>query len=126
MASKNFGQIAKNSTYLYIKLIVSTVLGLYVSRIVLLQLGAESFGLYVVVGGIVSMLNFLNETLLATTNRFISVELGKGKDGEINKIFNNALVIHIILSIFLIITAKLIGTWYIYNYLTVPANYFNY
>ena len=122
MASKNFGQIAKNSTYLYIKLIVSTVLGLYVSRIVLLQLGAESFGLYVVVGGIVSMLNFLNETLLATTNRFISVELGKGKDGEINKIFNNALVIHIILSIFLIITAKLIGTWYIYNYLTVPAD----
>ena len=63
MVSKKYGRIAENSLYLYIKLFVSTVLGLYVSRIVLLELGAESFGLYVVVGGFVSMLNFLNETL---------------------------------------------------------------
>lgn len=122
MVLKKYGKIAENSLYLYIKLFVSTVLGLYVSRIVLLELGAESFGLYVVVGGFVSMLNFLNETLLATTNRFISVEIGKGKDGEINKVFNNALIIHIILSFFLIITAELLGTWYIYNYLNVSAD----
>lgn len=122
MEPKSFGRIAKNSLYLYAKLFVSTILGLYVSRIVLLELGAESFGLYVVIGGIVSMLNFLNETLLATTNRFISVELGKGKVGEVNKIFNNAFVIHLILSVFLTVIAEVLGTWYIHNHLNVSAD----
>ena len=86
MGFRSYNKIAKNSIYLYIKLFLNTIVGLYVSRIVLLQLGAESFGLFIVVGGIVSMINFLNETLLATTNRFISVELGKGEKGNINTI----------------------------------------
>ena len=121
MAVENYKRIAKNSIYLYVKLIVTTIVGLYVSRIVLLELGADNFGLYVVVGGIVSMLNFLNDTLLATTNRFFSVELGRGKEGEINKIFNTAFTIHLLLAVFLIICAESIGVWYIYNHLNVSA-----
>lgn len=119
MGFRSYNKIAKNSIYLYIKLFLNTIVGLYVSRIVLLQLGAESFGLFIVVGGIVSMINFLNETLLATTNRFISVELGKGEKGNINTIFNTSFLIHLSLAFLLIISAEFIGIWYIENHLNV-------
>ena len=74
--------IAKNSALLFFRLVITTVIGLYTSRVVLLQLGANDYGLYAVVGGLVSMFNFLNATMMATTYRYIAVELGKGKRGE--------------------------------------------
>jgi len=114
-------KIAINSGILYLRLIVTTIIGLYTSRIILLQLGANDYGLYTVVGGIISMMNFLNTTMLATTYRFIAVEIGKGEKGNPNKIFNTSFVIHLALTIVLVIIAETGGVWYIHNYLNVAA-----
>jgi Na+-driven multidrug efflux pump len=122
MSSKNYKKIASNSLILYFKLIVTTIIGLYVSRVVLAQLGAADYGLYAVVGGIVYMMNFLNTTMLATTNRFIAVEIGKGKSGNINKVLNTSFIIHIFLAILLAFTAEIIGQWYINFYLNIAYN----
>jgi O-antigen/teichoic acid export membrane protein len=111
--------IAKNSLILYLRLLISTVIGLYVSRVVLLQLGADNFGLFAVVGGLVSLMAFLNSSMIATSNRFIAVELGKKENSNPNKIFNTLLVIHIILAIVILIIAETLGVWYIKNYLNV-------
>ena len=48
-------RIAFNTSILYVKLIVSIIVGLYTSRLVLQALGASDFGLYSVVGGIVTL-----------------------------------------------------------------------
>lgn len=48
-------RIAKNSLILYIRLIVTSLVGLFTSRIVLQSLGVSDFGLYSVVGGILLM-----------------------------------------------------------------------
>lgn len=114
-------KIAKNSLILYIRLVITTVIGLYASRIVLLQLGADDFGLYAVVGGIVSMMSFLSTTMLATSYRYIAVEIGKGENGDTNKVFNTSLVIHLILALVLVVIAETVGVWYINNYLNVAA-----
>jgi len=92
---------AKNSFILYFRLLVSTAIGLYAARIVLLQLGADDFGLYAIVGGIVSMLIFINSSMIATSNRFLAVEIGKKGKGDLNKIFNTVLTVYISLSVFL-------------------------
>ena len=120
--SDNYKKIASNSIILYFRLIITTIIGLYVSRVVLLQLGVDNYGLYAVVGGIVYMMNFLNTTMLATTNRFVAVEIGKGENGNINKILNTSFIIHIILALLLIITAETVGRWYINNYLNITNN----
>jgi len=41
---------------------------LYTSRVVLDKLGADDYGLYNVVGGVVAMLGFLNGTLSISTS----------------------------------------------------------
>lgn len=106
-------RIALNTGVLYVKLVLSIVIGLYISRVVLLSLGATDYGLYTVVGGIVSMMNFLGITMMSVTYRYIVVELGKGKNGNPQKVFNTSLVIHIALVVLLLIVGETVGVYYI-------------
>ena len=50
---------------------------LYTSRVVLNTLGIEDFGIYNVVGGIVTMFAFFNSSMASATQRFLTFELGK-------------------------------------------------
>jgi O-antigen/teichoic acid export membrane protein len=115
-------RIVANSFVLYIQLFITTVIGLYTTRIVLLQLGADDFGLYSVVGGIVSMMGFLSTAMLSTSYRYIAVELGKGDQGDPNRVFNTTLVIHLALSLVLLILGETLGIWYIKNYLNIDPS----
>lgn len=114
-------KIAKNSIILYSRLLISSFIGLFTSRLVLQELGAENFGLYAVVGGIVGMLNFLNSSMISTSNRFIAIELGKKENNDVNKVFNSVLLIHIFLAVFILLFGELLGLWYINNYLNIPS-----
>lgn len=112
--------LLKNSGILYLKLIVTSLISLYTSRIVLESLGVSDFGLYNVVGGIVVMVNILNIALISTTYRYIAFEIGGGNLSGINKVFNISLVLHFILALVVVLLAETIGRYYIYNKLNVP------
>lgn len=56
--SDNNTRIAKNTLLLYFRMLFTMAVSLYTSRVVLNTLGVEDFGVYNVVGGIVSMLSF--------------------------------------------------------------------
>lgn len=74
--SSNNKRIAKNTLFLYLRMIVVIIIGLYTSRVILQTLGVEDYGIYNLVGGIVSMLSFLNSAMVGASQRFISYELG--------------------------------------------------
>lgn len=113
--------IVFNTIVLYVKLIISIIVGLYTSRLVLQVLGADDYGLYSVVGGIVTMLNIMGASMVSTSYRYISVELGKGAAGNPNKVYNTVLVIHIALAVLLIVVGESLGIWYVNEYLNVAA-----
>lgn len=94
---------------MYIKLIVTTVVGLYSSRFILKALGIDDYGLYVVIGGVVTIMNFLSTVMTTTSYRFITVELGKGDKGEPQLIYNTIRLIHIFWLSFCYFWAKLLG-----------------
>ena len=73
----NNKRIAKNTMFLYFRMMLIMGVTLYTSRIVLKTLGIEDFGIYNVVGGIVTMFTFLNGSLGSATSRYITFELGK-------------------------------------------------
>lgn len=116
MAISDNKRIVMNTVVLYVRLVLSIVIGLYTSRLVLLALGASDYGLYTVVGGIVSMMNFLGTTMVSATYRYIAVEYGKGEEGNPNKVFNTLLIIHIILAVFLFVIGETLGLYYIVNW----------
>lgn len=112
-------RIANNSIILYTRLLITTVIGLYTSRIILLELGVEDFGLYAVVGGIVSLMSMMSKSIMATSNRFLAVEIGKNENRNPNKIFNTLLTIHVLFSFLFLIIVEIAGVWYVNHHLNV-------
>ena len=55
--------------------------------VVLESLGIEDYGIYNLVGGIVTIFAFLNSAMIATSQRFISYELGKGNLHKLKDVF---------------------------------------
>lgn len=110
--------IVKNTIVIYIKVILSVIIGLYISRQVLLALGASDYGLFSVVGGIVVLMNLIGTTMTSTTCRYIAVEMGK-PNGNVNLVFNTIFAVHVFLAIFLLILSESIGVFYINHYLNI-------
>lgn len=111
-------RIAKNTVIVYLRLFIVTIIGLITSRFVLQALGISDYGLYGIVGGIISLFAFISGSLSTTTIRFLNVEMGK-EMGDPNKIFNICNVVHIVFALLLLILAETLGVFYINNYLNV-------
>ncbi|MBM6944088.1 MULTISPECIES: lipopolysaccharide biosynthesis protein [Bacteroides] len=114
-------RIAKNTLALYVRMILSTLVSLYTSRVVLNTLGVVDYGIYNVVGGIVVMFAFLNSTMAVSTQRFLSYDIGRNDSVMMNKTFNIAMVIHIMIGIFVILLGETVGLWFLYNKMIIPV-----
>lgn len=113
-------RIAKNTVLLYFRMALTMLVALYTSRVVLEVLGASDYGLYNVVGGVVTMLGFLNGSISSGTSRFISYELGVGNKEKLRDIFNVALVSHIGISVIVFVIAETVGLWFVNTHLVFP------
>ena len=113
--------IVKNTIFLYIRTFVSMLISLYTSRKILEALGISDFGIYNVVGGVITMLTFLNGSMSVATQRFLTVELGKKDRGDYNRIFNMTMLIHFGLAVLILIVAETVGLWFVNTYLNIPV-----
>lgn len=116
----NNKKIVKNSIFLYIRMIFLTVLTLYTARVMLTQLGIVDYGIYNIVGGIVTMLAFFNSSMSVATQRFMSYDIGKNDFVQLKKTFNSSLLIYFIMGVVIIIILESLGLWYINNKLVFP------
>lgn len=96
------------------------LVSLYTSRVVLNTLGIEDFGIYNVVSGIIMMFIFINGAMANGTMRFITYELGRGDKVKLSKVFNSALITHIILALFVLLLAETIGLWFLNSKMNIP------
>lgn len=121
----NNGTIAKNTVFLYVRMLIIMGVSLYTSRVILEVLGITDYGIYQVVGGIVGFLAFLNIALSTGTSRFITFELGCNNLKSLTTVFVTSLNIHILLAIFIAIVGECVGIWLIYHKLVIPPSSFN-
>ena len=115
-------RIAKNTLFLYVRMLFVMGVSLYAARVVLDKLGVDDYSLYNVVGGIVGMLSFLNGTLSIGTSRFLTYELGRKDENRLSLTFNTTFYAHLALGILFIFLLETGGVWYIYNKLVVEAS----
>ena len=77
-------RIAKNTLFLYVRMLLVMGVSIFTSRVILQTLGVEDYGIYNAVGGIVAVIGVLNGALSSSTSRFLAYELGM-KDAEMLK-----------------------------------------
>lgn len=97
-------------------------ISLYTSRVVLQVLGVSDYGIYNVVGGFVSMFSIVSASLSAAISRFLTVELGKGDETQLSKIFSSSVTIQIGLAVIVFILAESIGLWYLNSKMNISAD----
>lgn len=114
--------IAKNTVFLYVRMLVVMAVTFFTARVILKSLGATDYGIYNVVGGVVTMLGFLNSALSASTSRFLTYELGVGDKEKLKKTFSASLNLHIIIALLVLILGETVGLWFFSNKLVIPED----
>lgn len=118
-------RLTKNTIMLYFRMIITMVVSFYTSRVVLNALGVVDYGIYNVVGGIVGTLSVLNGAMAGTTQRWITIALGKSNTEYLKEVFGVGLTSQMIIALIIVILTETIGLWYLYNYAVIPAERLN-
>jgi len=118
-------RIIKNTGWLYGRIALTMFITLWTTRIVLKALGASDFGIYNIVGGAVTMLGFLNGTMVATTQRFIAHAEGEGNHTRIVSVFNVSLIIHWVIALVAALALAVAGFVFFGGVLSIPADRLN-
>lgn len=82
-----------NTGILYARMAITVALSMYTTRVVLQALGVDDFGVFSLVGGTIGMLSFLNGSMVAATQRFMSYAQGQGNNERQYQIFNASLLL---------------------------------
>lgn len=114
-------RIAKNTLFLYFRQILIMLVSLYTVRVVLATLGAEDYGIYNVVAGVVVMFGFLSGAMATASQRFFSFWLGRGDTEKLRKTFSVTVCIYLILILIVIVLAETAGLWLVKNRLVIPS-----
>lgn len=120
--SSNNSRIAKNTLFLYLRMILVLVVSLYTTRVVLNALGVVDYGINNVVAGFVSMFAFLNTSMSNGIQRFYNFKLGSEGEEAFTKVYNMAMLIQLLLAAIVLILLETVGLWYLNNKMVIPAD----
>ncbi len=118
----NNKRIAKNTLFLYFRMLLVMGVTLYTSRVVLEVLGVDDYGIYNIVGGVVVLFSFLRSTIATALQRYLNNALGRNDLEREKQIFSSSFVILVAFSIILIILFETLGLWLINEKLNIPED----
>ncbi len=111
----NSKKIATNTIALYVRLGITMIISLLTARVILHQLGIEDYGLNNLVGSIVSMFSFINGSMGTAVQRFYSIEIGKGNQERLGKVFGVGLYLHIIVAAITLLIAEIFAIFFLHK-----------
>ncbi len=121
MASTSSKKIAKNSSLMYIRMLIVMAINLFAVRFVLRALGQEDYGIFNVVAGLVTMLQSFGAIFATSTQRFLSFALGKRQYEYLQHIFSASVNIYVMFAVVIILLSETFGLWLLNTYLVIPA-----
>ena len=122
MQQEDKKRIAINTVMLYVRMIFIMLVSLFTSRKILEVLGVDDYGIMNVVGGVVSMMTFLNSSMTVATQRFLTYELGCKEDSRFRQVFSMAFYIHLMIAAIILILCETVGLWIVNTILNIPAD----
>lgn len=114
-------RIAKNTLFLYIRMFIVLIISLYTSRLLLNALGIVDYGIYNVVGGIVTLFTFVTGAMSTSSQRYITFALGQQDEQRLKEVFRSSLQVFVLLSLIILLLSETIGLWFLYFKMTIPA-----
>ncbi len=110
-----------NTVFLSMRTVLTLFISLFTTRVLMDALGEESFGLFNLVAGIVTVFSFLQGSMMSATLRYLTYELGTGDDSRLGRTFATSLAMHGVLALFSIVLAETVGLGIINNLIDIPS-----
>lgn len=105
-------RLAKNTAFMYGRMIFLMALSFYTSRVVLQQLGVSDYGIYNVVGSVVAMFSSLRTIFATSTQRFLNYEMG-ANTGKMDLVFSISTIVNLIIGLVFIVLVEAVGLWFL-------------
>lgn len=115
-------KVAKNTLFLYFRMILIILVQFYTVRLTLQCLGITDYGIYNIVAGVTNILTFLTHTMTSASQRFFAYDIGQGNVKGLRVTFDTTLLVFIIMGLISIVLLELIGNWLIVNKLVISSN----
>ncbi len=113
-------RIAKNTVFLYFRMLLIMAVTLYTSRVYLKVLGETDFGIYNIVGGVIVMLSFISSSMATSTQRFLNFEMGRGSSENVRQVFSTSVIIYLIFSLCILLVGETLGLWFLNTQMNIP------
>lgn len=113
-------RVIANTGILYARMAITVFISLYSTRLVLAALGADDFGIFALIAGVIAMLGFLNGSMSAASQRFMSFAHGQPNETKQLQIFNVSLAMHLAVGTILIVILELIGIFIFSGAVNIP------
>ncbi len=104
-------RVIVNTAAQYLRTGLTVLITLYTSSLVLRYLGADDYGIFTLVGSVLTMLAFIQSNLARSTQRFLSFYHGREDAAMVRSLFNNSLITQIVISVVLCAVLCAIGEW---------------
>ena len=121
MSDYKSNTIVKNTLFLYFRMFITMVVALFTVRVVYRTLGVTDYGVYNVIGGVVTSLAFLSDVLANASQRFFAVEIGHKDKDRLQQVFGLIIFAYVITSVVIILIAETLGLWFVQNKMDIPA-----
>lgn len=113
--------VARNAIYLYARMIINMIVGIFSVRIMLEALGVDDYGLQAVAGGVLGMFTLIVDGLGTSTSRYITYELGRGDRRRLNDTFCTSMFVFIGMAAVIVLLSETVGLWILTHKLNIPA-----
>ncbi len=116
---RNSSRIVVNTVILYGKMFLNMGIALFSTRLILKALGANDFGIFAIVGGVIGALSFLNKAMSTATQRFLSYNQEKGFE-QVSRVFNTSLILHVFIGLVFVLILEIAGIFFFDGFLNIP------
>lgn len=117
-------KIAKNTIALYVRTIVTMVISFFSARVTLQVLGVDDYGLNNLVGSVVALFSFLNASMGTAVQRFFNIEIGRGNEERLGRIYGVGFYLHILVAIITVVAAEIFAIFFLHKMNIPPERMF--
>lgn len=125
MTAPNARRIAKNTAFLYMRMLFVMLINIFSVRYVLKGLGVVDYGIFNVVAGLVTMFQSLTSIISSAAVRFHSYAIGEGKEENVSDVFTASFNIFVLLALAILLLGEIIGVWFINTQADIPIHRMN-
>lgn len=115
-------RLAKNTIFMYGRILLSMIISLFTSRVVLQQLGVDDYGIYNVVGSVVAIFNSLRGLFASSIQRCLNYESGRGDENRLRLVFSMGVNVQLIIALIFFIVVEIVGIWFLNNEINIAPS----